>query len=70
MKVTLESTSDHQILKTPDGSVPARVWKGVTESGIAVHAYVTRLYALSVDDVERLEREIVADDQARKSENP
>jgi hypothetical protein len=64
MKVTLESTSEHQVLKTPDGSVPARVWKGTTESGIVVHAYVTRLYATSVDDTERLEREMAADDQA------
>jgi len=58
MKVTLESTSDHLILKTPDGSVPARRWQGTTESGIVVHAYVTRLFATSVDDTERLEREI------------
>jgi len=61
MKVTLESTSDHLILKTPDGSVPARRWQGTTESGIVVHAYVTRLFATSVDDTERLEREIEAE---------
>jgi len=63
MKVTLESTSEHQILKTPDGSVPARVWHGMTESGIVVHAFVTRLYATSVEDTERLEREMSADNQ-------
>lgn len=61
MKVTLESTSDHLIMKTPDGSVPARRWEGTTESGIVVHAYVTRLFATSVEDTERLEREIVAE---------
>lgn len=61
MKVTLDSTSDHLILKTPDGSVPARRWQGTTESGIVVHAYVTGLFATSVDDTERLEREIEAE---------
>ena len=68
MKVTLESTSDHLILKTPDGSVPARRWQGTTESGIVVHAYVTRLFATSVDDTERLEREIVAEDHQDPNE--
>lgn len=63
MKVTLESTLDHLILKTPDGSVPARRWQGTTESGIVVHAYVTRLFATSVDDTERLEREIVSEQE-------
>ncbi len=62
MKVTLESTSEHQILKTPDGSVPARVWKGTTESGIVVHAYISALFATSVEDTERLEREIPSDE--------
>jgi hypothetical protein len=63
MKVTLESTSDHLVMKGPDGSVPARRWQGTTASGIVVHAYITRLFATSFDDTERLEREIVAEER-------
>jgi hypothetical protein len=58
MKVTLESTSTTQILKTPDGSVPVRLFEGSTESGIAVHAYLARLYPNGEDDAERVEREL------------
>jgi hypothetical protein len=38
MKLILENTR-----KTVElNGVPARVWEGVTESGIKVHVYVTR----------------------------
>jgi hypothetical protein len=70
MKVTLDSTPDHLILKTPDGAVPARIWTGTTESGIVVHAYVTRLFATSVDDTERLEREIEAERPDPNAQEP
>lgn len=43
MKVTLESTSKLVELQTPRGVVPARIWQGTTESGIEVHAYITRI---------------------------
>lgn len=39
MKVTLQSTTK---LVTLNG-VPARIWEGQTESGIKVHAYITRI---------------------------
>jgi hypothetical protein len=39
MKVTIESTSK---LVEVNG-VPARIWEGKTESGIAVHCYITRV---------------------------
>lgn len=39
MKITIEKTNKIVHL---DG-VPARVWEGKTESGIAVHCYVTRI---------------------------
>lgn len=39
MKVTLEPTT-----KIVDvNGVPARIWEGTTQSGIRVHAYVTRI---------------------------
>ena len=37
MKITLESTT--KIVEM--NGVPARVWEGVTDKGIKVHAYIT-----------------------------
>lgn len=45
MKITIESTSKIVMLK-PDAladGIPARVWKGETESGIKVHCFITRI---------------------------
>jgi len=39
MKIILEQTSKIVHL---DG-VPARIWEGTTESGIPIHAYITRI---------------------------
>lgn len=39
MNVHLHSTS--KIVHV--NNVPARIWEGVTESGIKVHAYITRI---------------------------
>jgi len=39
MKVTLSSTS--KIVEF--NGLPARIWEGKTESGIEVHAYITRV---------------------------
>lgn len=43
MKITLESTSKIVSLVIDGASVPARVWQGETESGIPVHAFITRI---------------------------
>lgn len=61
MKVTLTSTTKIVILKQDhlkDG-VPARVWEGETESGIKVHAFITRI-AVSKDEpnISEFEREL------------
>lgn len=39
MKVQLESTT--KIVEV--NGVPARVWEGITESGIQVHCFITRI---------------------------
>lgn len=57
MKVTLENTATILTLNTPDGSVPVRVWEGMTESGLPIHAYVARVFANRPDDVARLDHE-------------
>ncbi len=46
MKVTLESTTKVVELN----GVPARIWEGETESGIKVHAYITRIALHQEDD--------------------
>lgn len=44
MKLTLEPTPVIAELEVPGGGVlPARVWQGVDEHGVEVHAYVTRV---------------------------
>lgn len=43
MIVTLESTTKIVKLVTEAGEVDARIWEGHTASGIAVHAFITRI---------------------------
>lgn len=54
MKLTIESTSH---IVTLNG-VPARVWEGVTESGVHVHCYVTRVAVKADQPTEEFEREL------------
>ena len=58
MKVTLESTDKIVELKTPTGTVPARVWEGQTESGIPCHALVTRIAVHKDLDASQFETEL------------
>ena len=59
MKVTLESTTQIVDLETPTGTVPARIWEGTTESGVRVHALITRI-AIDRDEprADEFEREL------------
>lgn len=43
MKITLENTPKIVTLVIGGKDVPARVWQGMTESGIPVHAFITRI---------------------------
>ena len=54
MVVTLRSTT--KVVKL-DG-VPARVWEGKTDSGIAVHAFITRVAVDLDDDTSQFEAEL------------
>jgi hypothetical protein len=58
MKITFESTSKVITLKTPTGEVPARIWEGVTESGVKCHAYVTRIAVHNDEDSSQFEKEL------------
>lgn len=53
MKITIESTTK---MVTLDG-VPARVWEGTTESGLPVHAFITRI-GTPAANVTEFEREL------------
>lgn len=55
MKVTLENTSKIVELN----GVPARVWEGETESGIKVHAFITRIAAEKSQDLSQFEKELL-----------
>jgi len=54
MKVRLESTTKIVELN----GVPARVWEGETETGIKVHAFITRIAALITEDLSQFERDL------------
>lgn len=43
MKVTLENTDKIVTLAINGKEVPARIWQGESESGIPVHAFITRI---------------------------
>lgn len=44
MKIALEPTPAIAQLEVPGGgSIPARIWQGVDEHGVEVHAYVTHV---------------------------
>ncbi len=60
MKVTLESTSQIVTLETATGNIQARLWEGTTESGIKVHAFITRLAVHQDLDQAEFERELQA----------
>lgn len=60
MKLHLESTTEIVDLVTSTGEVPARVWEGRTESGIAVQCLITRIAVKHTDDTAQFERELQA----------
>lgn len=59
MKVTLESTDTIVELKTPNGGImSARLWEGLTASGIPCHAFITRIAVHKDLDASQFEREL------------
>ena len=54
MKVTLESTTKTVHLN----GIPARVWEGHTESGIPLHAFITRIACDLDADAAEFERDL------------
>ncbi|HEY1281641.1 MAG TPA: hypothetical protein VGF22_18315 [Acidimicrobiales bacterium] len=54
MRIIVESTTKTVTL---DG-VPARIWEGHTDSGIALHCYITRIAVHEDDDRAQFEAEL------------
>lgn len=54
MRINLESTTKTVYLN----GVPARIWEGKTDSGIPVHAYITRVAVEEGQDQSRFEQEL------------
>lgn len=54
MRVTLHSTTRLVMLN----GVPARVWEGATDSGIPVHAFITRIAAPQKADQTQFQKEL------------
>jgi hypothetical protein len=58
MIVTLHSTTKIVELQVGTAWVPARIWEGETQSGIQVHAYITRIAVPPGQDVTQFELEL------------
>jgi len=58
MKITLESTPEVGRLEVDGCQVPARVWVGMTESGIPIVAFITRIGFPEGADATEFEREL------------
>ena len=61
MIVRLKSTTKVVTLKSHEGifgEIPARIWEGTTESGIKVHAYITRIAVNSEQNQKEFQREL------------
>ena len=54
MKITVESTT--KIVEF--NQCPARVWEGVTETGIPVHVFITRVAVANEADTSQFDREL------------
>jgi hypothetical protein len=60
MLITIESTDCITFLSTRLGGdeIPARLWEGTTDSGIAVQVLVTRIAVKSFEDTTQFEAEL------------
>lgn len=58
MRVTLESTTKIVEIVINGQAVPARVWQGQTENGIACHAYITRIAVDPALDASEFEKDL------------
>jgi len=59
MRITIENTDQIvQIEPRSGGKIPARVWKGVTDSGIECQVLVTRIAVHKQADNSAFEREL------------
>jgi len=56
MKAQIENTSKIVDLVTPNGTIPARIWEGVTENGIRFHCYITRVAVEKNEDAGEFEK--------------
>jgi len=58
VKITLTSTTKLVRFQMDGAEVPARIWEGHTDSGVAIHAYVTRIAVAEGLDTSQFEREL------------
>jgi hypothetical protein len=54
MKISIESTT--KIVKL--NGVPARIWEGTTETGIKIHAFITRIAIGKDEDGTQFQKEL------------
>ena len=58
MKVHLKSTTKIVTLNVNGFDVPARIWEGHTENGVACHAYITRIAVANTDNSAEFDRDL------------
>lgn len=65
MQITIKNTDRFVEIN----GVPARVWEGRTERGIAIHCFVTRVAVLRDEDCSEFERELTETPGLKSSES-
>lgn len=59
MKIQIESTSKIVTLVVDGKEIPARLWQGHTESGVPMHAFITRVAVDKDEDAVEFERDLL-----------
>ena len=58
MKITLENTTTIVTIVKDGAQIPARVWCGVTDTGIKVQALITRIAADAAENLKQFDAEL------------
>lgn len=58
MKLTITNTDKVVTLHTDTGAVQARIWEGISEAGVKVECFITRVAVKNGQDMAEFEREL------------
>ena len=56
--MTITITSTEKIVQLQPYGIAARIWEGITDTGIPVHCFVSRIVVSKEDDTTQFEKEL------------